>query len=103
MREVIYDQQGRVLAAYCPSVALSAQARTAITAMAADMRLLMEIDDPDDLLGDKQLRALDRLHRRVTPECGATNGELTCTRPVAHVRHGTRHVTACGTQLWENV
>lgn len=101
MREVIRGEHGEVLGAMCTDVPLTDQDRAHFVEVAAAGRRLMEAEDPDGLLGDKQLRALDRLHRRVTPECGAVHGDLVCTRPAVHRRYGTRHVTGCGTQRWQ--
>lgn len=63
------------------------------------------VDDPDDLIGDRQQRALDRLHGQQTPECGHRWAGQTCTRPADHMTRSARsrrHVAACGTWRWES-
>lgn len=102
MIEVLRDDRGDVLAVVHCDQPLSELARDALADITAVIISRMQAEDPDDLLGDKQIRALDRLHKRHTPECGAEQGDLICTRPAMHRRYGTRHVTACGTQRWQD-
>jgi hypothetical protein len=68
-REIIRDDDGTPLAAVCLTGPLSDEARGHFAEMARAVQQDMRKRDPDGLQGDKQRRAIDRVHRRVTPGC----------------------------------
>lgn len=96
--EIVHDEQGEVIAVVHGGEPLTAQGRVALAEIIAAARRHMEAEDPDGLLGDRQQRALDRLHKRETPECGDRHGDHICTRPAGHIPR--IHIAACGTQRW---
>jgi len=100
--EIIQDDSGEVLAVAHTDGPLSAQGRVALTEVAELARARMQAEDPDGFQGDIQRRALDRLHRRDTPECGHVGGrDLHCTRPAGH-QPANIHAVAAGGQRWES-
>lgn len=68
-RETIRDEHGQVIAAACVTEPLTDQARAALGELVHFARKLQQERDPENVLGDRQRRRIDRLMKRKTPEC----------------------------------
>jgi hypothetical protein len=68
-REIIRDDDGTPLAAICGPGPLDDEARGHFAELARVVQRDMREKDPDGLQGDRQRRAIDRVHRRTTPDC----------------------------------
>lgn len=68
-RHVIRDADGAPLAATCVDQPLSPDTAGHLAELVRVALRLEQERDPDNLMGDKQVRAINRIRKRPTPDC----------------------------------
>lgn len=68
-RHVFYGPDGTPLATTCVDKPLSAEATSALAAVVRAAFRDQEEQDPDNLMGDRQIRSINRIRKQPTPMC----------------------------------
>lgn len=97
--EYIRDADGTVLGTVCVTAPFTDEEREAMAELMRFARDKAQREDPDNLRADKQRRALDRIHKRITPVCGAKWYPQQLTRCERPDKHDGAHYN--GERRWE--